>query len=51
MLLSETYLISLSDFKTFAIFNISNFYELYIGISQRIKHVYGSCKNDDNDFC
>ena len=49
MLLFETHT-SLSDFKTFVIFNINNFYELYIGIRQRMKHVYGSCKNDDDDI-
>ena len=50
VIIRNSYMISLSDFKTFVIFNLSNFYEMFIGIRLKLKRLYSSCKNEDDDF-
>jgi hypothetical protein len=50
VIIRNSYMISLSDFKTFVIFNITNFYEMFLGIRQKLKRLYGSSKNEDESI-
>jgi hypothetical protein len=47
VIIRNSYMISLSDFKNFVIFNLTNFYEMFLGIRQKLKRLYGSNKNEN----
>jgi hypothetical protein len=49
VIIRNSYMIRLSDFKTFIIFNLSNFYELYINIRLKLESLCSSSSKDNHD--
>jgi hypothetical protein len=49
VIICNSYMLSLSDFKTFVIFNLSKFYELYTGIKQKFRNMFRSTTIDEDD--